>query len=45
MTDVASSVVPELHLQGAQCDVVIKVGDAEFEAHRDTLCSCSLYFR
>lgn len=45
MSDTASAVLPELRLEGKLCDVVIKVGDVELGAHKDILCSCSLYFR
>ncbi|XP_044066355.1 kelch-like protein 10 [Siniperca chuatsi] len=45
MSGMASAVLTELRLEGKLCDVVIKVGDAEFDAHKIILCSCSPYFR
>ncbi|XP_049893921.1 kelch-like protein 10 [Epinephelus moara] len=45
MHDMASAVLTELRLEGKLCDVVIKVGDVEFDAHRIILCGCSPYFR
>ncbi|XP_042365994.1 kelch-like protein 10 [Plectropomus leopardus] len=40
-----TSVLTELRQEGTLCDVVIKVGDVEFEAHKIILCGCSSYFR
>ncbi|XP_070693595.1 kelch-like protein 10 [Pempheris klunzingeri] len=45
MSDMASAVFNELRVERKLCDVVVKVGDVEFEAHKIILCSCSLYFR
>ncbi|XP_071393515.1 kelch-like protein 10 [Centroberyx affinis] len=41
----ACSVLNELRLEGKLCDVVIRVGDVEFNAHKNVLCGCSPYFR
>ncbi|XP_061602122.1 kelch-like protein 10 [Cololabis saira] len=38
------SVLKELLLEESLCDVLIKVGDGEFKAHRIILCGCSSYF-
>ncbi|XP_032369646.1 kelch-like protein 10 [Etheostoma spectabile] len=43
--EMASSVLSDLRLEGKLCDVVIKAGDVEFNAHKIILCSCSSYFR
>nr|XP_046241233.1 kelch-like protein 10 [Scatophagus argus] len=45
MSDMSSAVLTELRRERKLCDVVIKVGDVEFDAHKIILCSCSLYFR
>uniref|UniRef100_A0A8C9XXN5 Kelch like family member 10 n=1 Tax=Sander lucioperca TaxID=283035 RepID=A0A8C9XXN5_SANLU len=45
MREMASSVLTELRREGKLCDVVIKVADVEFDAHKIILCSCSSYFR
>lgn len=45
MRDMVSATLDELRLQRKLCDVVIKVGHVEFNAHKVILCSCSLYFR
>ncbi|XP_035518191.1 kelch-like protein 10 [Morone saxatilis] len=45
MSDKASAVLTEFRLGGKLCDVVMKVGDTEFNAHKIILCSCSSYFR
>lgn len=39
-----SAVLTEFRQDGRLCDVVIKVDDAEFRAHKIILCSCSHYF-
>ncbi|KAG7226670.1 hypothetical protein INR49_001840, partial [Caranx melampygus] len=39
-----SAVLTEFRQNGRLCDVVIKVDDAEFRAHKIILCSCSHYF-
>uniref|UniRef100_UPI003AADC43D kelch-like protein 10 n=1 Tax=Centroberyx gerrardi TaxID=166262 RepID=UPI003AADC43D len=41
----ACSVLNELRLEGKLCDVVIRVRDVEFNAHKNVLCGCSPYFR
>lgn len=38
-------ILNELRLEGKLCDVVIKVGDVDFKAHKNILCGCSSYFR
>uniref|UniRef100_A0A7N8Y0B2 Kelch-like protein 10 n=1 Tax=Mastacembelus armatus TaxID=205130 RepID=A0A7N8Y0B2_9TELE len=38
------AVFTQFRLEGKLCDVVIKVDDVEFNAHRIILCSCSQYF-
>uniref|UniRef100_UPI0037E8E200 kelch-like protein 10 n=1 Tax=Semicossyphus pulcher TaxID=241346 RepID=UPI0037E8E200 len=40
-----SAALTELRANGNLCDVVIKVGDVNFYAHKIVLCGCSLYFR
>ncbi|XP_054473568.1 kelch-like protein 10 [Anoplopoma fimbria] len=45
LRDRASSALNELLQERKLCDVVIKVGDAAFDAHKIILCSCSSYFR
>ena len=40
-----SAVLTELRLEGQLCDVVIKVDNVEFNAHKIILCGCSPYFR
>ncbi|XP_047439537.1 kelch-like protein 10 [Mugil cephalus] len=45
MKDMTSTALNQLRLERKLCDVVIKVGHAEFDAHKVILCSCSLYFR
>ncbi|XP_044205253.1 kelch-like protein 10 isoform X1 [Thunnus albacares] len=45
MRHMTSVVLNELRLEDKLCDVVIKVGDVEFNAHKVILCSCSTYFR
>ncbi|XP_037607357.1 kelch-like protein 10 [Sebastes umbrosus] len=45
MRDMETAALTDLRLQGKLCDVVIKVGDVEFEAHKIILCGCSTYFR
>ncbi|XP_071349580.1 kelch-like protein 10 [Trachinotus anak] len=44
VSDTASAVLTAFRLEGKLCDVVIKVDDAEFNAHKIILCSCSRYF-
>lgn len=44
MSNTASAVLTEFRLEGKLCDVVIKVGDVKFDAHKIILCSCSPYF-
>lgn len=44
MRDASSAVLTEFRLERKLCDVVIKVGDVEFDAHKIILCSCSPYF-
>ncbi|XP_040890320.1 kelch-like protein 10 [Toxotes jaculatrix] len=44
MSDMASAVLTEFRLEGKLCDVVIKVDDFEFSAHKIILCACSPYF-
>ncbi|CAK6960852.1 kelch-like protein 10 [Scomber scombrus] len=41
----ASAALSELRREERLCDVVIKVGDVEFKAHKVILCGCSAYFR
>ncbi|TKS77341.1 Kelch-like protein 10 [Collichthys lucidus] len=41
----SSSVYNELRLQHQLCDVVIRVDNLEFPAHKVILCNCSAYFR
>lgn len=41
----ASAVLTELRTEGTLCDVVLKVEDTEFSAHKIIMCSCSSYFR
>ncbi|XP_028430903.1 kelch-like protein 10 [Perca flavescens] len=45
MREMASLVLTDLRREGKLCDVVIKVCDVEFDAHKIILCSCSSYFR
>lgn len=45
MRDMETAALTDLRLQRKLCDVVIKVGDVEFEAHKIILCGCSTYFR
>ncbi|KAM6951115.1 kelch-like protein 10 [Aplochiton taeniatus] len=45
MSTMACIVFNELRLEGQFCDVVIKVQEVEFNAHKNILCSCSSYFR
>ncbi|XP_073438388.1 kelch-like protein 10 [Dendrobates tinctorius] len=45
MNPVASTVFNELRMEGKLCDIVIKVGGVEFNAHKNILCGCSPYFR
>jgi len=45
INDSALAVIAELHQEEKLCDVVIKVGGVEFNAHKIILCSCSSYFR
>ncbi|XP_071766472.2 kelch-like protein 10 [Centroberyx gerrardi] len=40
----SSSVFNELRLDGKLCDAVLRVDDAEFNAHKIILCGCSSYF-
>ncbi|KAM3862838.1 kelch-like protein 10 [Diretmus argenteus] len=40
-----SSTLNELRLEGKLCDVVIRVADVDFNAHKIILCGCSNYFR
>ncbi|XP_041868448.1 kelch-like protein 10 [Melanotaenia boesemani] len=40
-----SSVFNELRLNGHFCDIIIKVGETEFPAHKLILSNCSPYFR
>uniref|UniRef100_A0A3B4VFJ4 Kelch like family member 10 n=2 Tax=Seriola dumerili TaxID=41447 RepID=A0A3B4VFJ4_SERDU len=44
MSDKASAILTEFRLEEKLCDVVIKVDDTEFSAHKIILCSCSRYF-
>uniref|UniRef100_A0A668ACE8 Kelch like family member 10 n=1 Tax=Myripristis murdjan TaxID=586833 RepID=A0A668ACE8_9TELE len=41
----AFAVFNQLRLQGKLCDVVIRVDNVDFNAHKVVLCSCSPYFR
>ncbi|CAJ0921500.1 unnamed protein product [Ranitomeya imitator] len=41
----AFNIFNELRMEGKLCDIVIKVGDVEFNAHKIILCGCSPYFR
>ncbi|CAJ0930014.1 unnamed protein product [Ranitomeya imitator] len=45
MIPVAFNIFNELRMEGKLCDIVIKVGDVEFNAHKIILCGCSPYFR
>ncbi|XP_026162064.1 kelch-like protein 10 [Mastacembelus armatus] len=44
LRDRTLAVFTQFRLEGKLCDVVIKVDDVEFNAHRIILCSCSQYF-
>ncbi|XP_073434349.1 kelch-like protein 10 [Dendrobates tinctorius] len=41
----AYTIFNELRMEGKLCDIVIKVGGVEFNAHKNILCGCSPYFR
>ncbi|XP_072524064.1 kelch-like protein 10 [Salminus brasiliensis] len=41
----AGKVWNQQRLEGNLCDVVLKVGEVEFKAHKIILCACSEYFR
>ena len=45
MSSTACTIFNELRLEGKLCDVVLKVDDVEFNAHKNILCGCSEYFR
>ncbi|KAM7006485.1 kelch-like protein 10 [Tautogolabrus adspersus] len=45
ISDMTSAALSELRLHKKLCDVVIKVGEVEFNAHKIILCGCSSYFR
>ncbi|KAM4027499.1 kelch-like protein 10 [Anomaloglossus baeobatrachus] len=45
MTPLAYTIFNELRLEGKLCDVIIKAGGVEFNAHKNILCGCSSYFR
>ncbi|XP_027135132.1 kelch-like protein 10 isoform X2 [Larimichthys crocea] len=45
VSDMASEVLTKFRLEGTLCDVVIKVGHVEFNAHKIILCRCTSYFR
>ncbi|XP_073532630.1 kelch-like protein 10 [Phyllobates terribilis] len=45
MTPGAYTIFNELRMEGKLCDVIIKVGSVEFNAHKNILCGCSPYFR
>uniref|UniRef100_A0A665VN07 Kelch-like protein 10 n=1 Tax=Echeneis naucrates TaxID=173247 RepID=A0A665VN07_ECHNA len=44
MSDMMTAVLTEFVQEEKLCDVVIKVDDTEFNAHKIILCSCSRYF-
>lgn len=45
MSAMTCTIFNELRLEGKLCDVVIKVNDIEFNAHKNILCGCSSYFQ
>ncbi|CAK6976756.1 kelch-like protein 10 [Scomber scombrus] len=45
MSTISNSVFSQVLLEGKLCDVVISVGNVEFQAHRIILCGCSSFFR
>ncbi|XP_030646339.1 kelch-like protein 10 [Chanos chanos] len=45
MSAMACTIFNELRLEGKLCDVVIRVDNVDFNAHKNILCCCSPYFQ